>query len=456
MKPDRWRPILRGAIAKEAFEAVAAVAADIGKVPPLARDGSLASGAAGLAVCHAYLSRARSAHDDERAALARLQEAGEAVASVTMGPSLFGGFSGVAWAMAHLHEKFISSDAGESTEAVDEALMGYVSRPGWRGDYDLITGLVGLGVYALERMPGPAARACLEGVIDRLAETAELRPDGITWHTPPELLPSHQRKDCPSGYDNLGLAHGVPGVIALLGMAHAAGIRRRVSRRLLDGAVSWLLRQKLTDSPGARFPAWLAAGWKGERCRSAWCYGDPGVAVALFSAARCVGNLDWEREALELARGAARRPPDQAGVVDAGLCHGAAGLAHVFNRMFQATGDPTLRRASRYWFQRTLAMRRPGRGVGGFMAREVDAKGRETWIDEPALFGAAGIALALLSAATSQEPEWDRMMMVSARAPATPAKRGMQGNRNPRNETSGKSGRVAKSAFIRVPDFSRR
>jgi len=352
-----------------------------------------------------------------------------------MGSSLFSGFAGVAWAMAHLQGRFFAPDSGDSTEAVDEALVGFVRRPGWRNDYDLISGLVGIGVYALERLPSRAAVSCLEGVVDRLEETAVRRPEGITWHTRPELLPSHQRKECPSGYDNLGLAHGVPGVIAVLGAAHAAGIRRRVSRRLLDGAVSWLLRQKLSDSPGARFPAWLVEGRKGERCRSAWCYGDPGVAVALSSAARCVGNLEWEREALELARGAARRPPEQAGVVDAGLCHGAAGLAHVFNRMYQATGDATLRRAARYWFARTLAMRKPGAGVGGFLAQEEDKKGKRSWVGAPGLFGSGGIALALLSAATSTEPEWDRMLLVSTRTPGRPLSRRVAPASRSRNET---------------------
>ena len=243
------------------------------------------------------------------------------------------------------------------------------------------------------------------------------RPGGLTWHTRPELLPTPQRKQCPDGYDNLGLAHGVPGVIAILAASSAAGIRKSIARRLLDGAVAWLLRQKLEGSPGARFPAWVAEGQKNLGCRSAWCYGDPGVSGALFVAARCVGDRDWEREALAVARGAARRPPEQAGVVDAGLCHGAAGLAHVFNRMFQATGDATLRRAARYWFARTLAMRRPGRGVGGFLAQEEDKKGKKSWVGAPGLFGAGGIALALLSAATSIEPDWDRMLLVSARVP---------------------------------------
>lgn len=421
MKSVGWRPVLHGRLAKAALEAVDAVGEDIGKSSASARDPSLISGSAGLAVFHAYWSRARCPQDRLETAERFLREAEQGVASVTMSSSLFVGFAGVAWAMAHLQGRYFAPDGGDSTEAVDEALVRFVRRPGWRNDYDLINGLVGIGVYALERLPSRAAISCLEGVVDRLEGTAVPRPGGLTWHTRPELLPSPQRKQCPDGYDNVGLAHGVPGVIALLAASWAAGIRKRIARRLLDGAVSWLLRQKL-GTPGARFPAWLAEGQKNGICRSAWCYGDPGVSAALLVAARCVGDRDWKREALAIARGAARRRPEQAGVVDAGLCHGAAGLAHVFNRMFQATGDATLRRAARYWFARTLAMRSPGRGVGGFLAQEEGKKGKKSLVLARGLFGAGGIALALLSAATSIEPEWDRMLLVSARMPRRAAK----------------------------------
>jgi lantibiotic modifying enzyme len=384
--------------------------------PKRRQEPSLAGGAAGMAVLYAYLAEAGLGRRYESASRRLLEEAGDAVGSITMAPSLYGGFAGVAWAMAHLERSSSGSNGGDSTGAVDEALRGYLNRRGWRSDYDLVSGLVGFGVYALERLPDPTAVACLEGVVDRLGETAKRVADGVTWHTGPELLPLQQREQCPRGYYNFGLAHGVPGVIAVLGAACAVGVRRRKARQLLDGAVTWLLRQKRKDKKGSRFPAWVAPGGKSESCRSAWCYGDPGVAAALFCAARSAGESAWEREALEIARGAATRPPDEAGVVDAGLCHGAAGLGHVFNRMYQATGDETLRRAARFWFERTLAMRQPGSGVGGFPALSARDDGTKYWDDDPGLLtGAAGVALALLAATTSIEPAWDRMLLISTR-----------------------------------------
>jgi lantibiotic biosynthesis protein len=408
------------------------------------RDFSLAGGSAGLAVFFAYLFQSDRRSRYRNAAVHYLRDTTEALESVTMRPALYDGFTGATWARAHLEGILFGAGEEGSTEAVDAALNGYLNRPRWQGDYDLVNGLVGLGVYALERLPAPVATSCLEGVVDRLAETAKRRPEGVTWHTSPDRLPPPHLKLCPRGYDNLGLAHGVPGIVAILAAACAAGIRRRKARRLLDDAVEWLLRRKLKRSPGARFPAWTAPGTRGDPCRSAWCYGDPGVAVSLFWAARSVGEPAWEREAVEIAREAAKRTPDQAGVVDAGLCHGAAGLGHIFNRMSQATGDATLRRAARYWIERALAMRQEGRGIGGFSALSARDDGTRYWEDDPGLLmGSAGIGLAFLAATTSVEPEWDRMLLVSART-GRPSTRRSSGRSAPQNETLQDRTRVAK------------
>ena len=163
-----------------------------------------------------------------------------------------------------------------------------------------------------------------------------------------------------------------------------------------------------------------APGRRGERARLAWCYGDPGVAAALLGRPVASRNRPGSPAALAIARRAAERPFEEAGIKDAALCHGCAGLGHLFNRMFQATGEPKLAQAARAWFERTLAMRRPGRGIGGYEAWQPDAAGNPAWSADPGLLnGAAGIALALLAAMTSIEPLWDRMLLVSVPPRAT-------------------------------------
>ena len=151
----------------------------------------------------------------------------------------------------------------------------------------------------------------------------------------------------------------------------------------------------------------MRPGHPAIRARTAWCYGDPGVAAASWSAARRLGTPTRDAEAL--ARACAIREPALCGVRDAGLCHGALGLAHLNNRFFQASRDPVFRDAARAWFARGLAMRRPGEGVAGFFAVEGDdARQRAA---PGFLDGAAGIGLALIAGLQPTEPGWDRLLL---------------------------------------------
>jgi hypothetical protein len=422
-----WQILLEGAWKDRASESIQAIVDDLARRPEVG-GASLAEGAAGLALLHGYLAQTPvgrisnpSVFPDgleihptwlgqDQAAVAAdcLGRATAAMADNPTSASLHSGLTGVGWAVGHLRGRVPGLDGEDDAAAIDEVLLDHLGRSPWAEDYDLIDGLVGFGVYALERLPRPAAVACLGRVIDRLAETAERRPEGVTWWTNPEWLPAPTRERFPRGYYNLGLAHGVPGVIALLASACAAGVAG--ARPLLEGAVSWLLAQQ---GPGG-FAYWVGPGADPAPARLAWCYGDPGVATALLGAARSVGEPAWEFEALAIARRAARRPPEGAGVVDAGLCHGAAGLGHVFNRLFQATGEPWLAEAAHFWLTSVLALRRPGRGVGGYEAWRLGDGGAGTWAADPGLLsGAAGVALALLAATSPVEPSWDRVLLLA-------------------------------------------
>ena len=200
----------------------------------------------------------------------------------------------------------------------------------------------------------------------------------------------------------------------MLGGAYGAGVARAKVRPLLDAAVAWLLAQMVNDDTGSSFPPWVGPGIEPAENRSAWCYGNPGIAATLLCAARCVGEPAWEDRAIEIVRIATQRPPEKTGVADAGLCHGAAGLGHVYNRMFQATGEKFLEEAARFWFEQTLELRHHGRGIAGFSTSMPDETGKRAWVDDPGvLTGATGIALALLGAATPIEPAWDRMLLIS-------------------------------------------
>jgi hypothetical protein len=283
--------------------------------------------------------------------------------------------------------------------------------------------VVGFVVYALAR--GAAGHELAAAVVGELERMARPQRVGVALHTPPSWLPAWQRAEAPDGYWNFGLAHGMPGVAALLARFVAAGIEVARSRALLDGVVGCLLAIEPAAN-SARYPSWIAGGPDTQiaaleigdrRGRLAWCYNDLGASIALLSAADATGNAAWRAEALALALSCAGRDEARALVRDGGLCHGALGAAHVFGRLWQATGDAEFERAARHWLDRGLAMRMD-RPLAGFPASSIE-DGVENWIADPSLLaGASGVALALHAMITSVEPAWDAVMLTDL-APAS-------------------------------------
>jgi hypothetical protein len=316
-----------------------------------------------------------------------------------------------------------ASDQGEEQEEdlnveIDAAVLKKVRNTNSSSPYDLIGGLVGFGTYFLERLPRESAIRGIKAVFDQLENQAEPVDGTTAWHSGPELLPDHQRKECPNGYYNLGVAHGIPGILQFLCQVWASGIvERERSYEVLDGAVSWLIAQQRPSGCLSRFSSWISPGQESTDSRMTWCYGDLGILSVLLQVADCTDRRDWRDFTDRLLNHCLAWPTDRSGIVDAPLCHGAAGVAHIFNRIYQTKGDRRCLDAALVWYQRTMAFRQAGSGVGGFLSlARPDPLAPPVWEASPAfLDGAVGVALAFLAAVTPVEPSWDRMLLVSGR-----------------------------------------
>lgn len=297
----------------------------------------------------------------------------EALAAGGIGMSLFGGALGVGWSVAHLAG---GDDADRVCASIDRVFGEMLAR-GWTGDYDLVDGLVGVGVYGLER----DSSAILLGVLDALEIRAVPMASGLGWRSSPDRVPELGE------YFDLGVAHGVAGVVALLARYLERGIEVERVRRLLEGAVGFLL--DVPDNPAGRFPS-TAGRLRGVHTSPlAWCYGDLGVSLSLLAAARVTSRDAWRAEALKLALSCSTRDR----VDGPGLCHGAAGAAHLFARLHAQTGDDAFRAAACRWLDRTLAADIPA--------------------DASLLGGATGIGLVLTAAVSTEDPAWDRLLLIS-------------------------------------------
>lgn len=421
-----WQPLLDGARAERALQAVRDVARDL-RARPAGDRGEFALGA-GAAGCSVFFRYAAEVLGDEALADASLEELEDAIARLAepgVRLDLYSGASGVGMAVEYVQDPRLrgggAPDPDDDPNAdVDDAVLEALGADRWLRRLDLIDGLAGLGVYALARLHRPAGPEMLRRVLHHLQAHAVHDARGISWRIPAHLLDAARRDRFPGGCHDLGVAHGMPGIVGLLAQAYAAGVEPATVAPLLEGGVDWLLAVRNAPGNAYTYPKFLDPDGRFLPSRLAWCYGDTGVAAVLLSAAAAAGRPAWRDAAVRIAREAAGRDPAAQGIEDAGLCHGAAGLGHLYNRMFQAAGDEALRDAALFWFDEALARHRtPAAPLGGFRAwAPVLSTSGTPWMDMPGLLmGSAGVGLALAAAAGTLEPAWDLVLLASIANP---------------------------------------
>jgi lantibiotic modifying enzyme len=361
-----WEVLLDDAGRERALRIVEEIARAAAAAVPKMQAGLM--GPAGIAV---FLAHAESAGIAEDLGAATALEAGLQGLAATDSLGLWTGHAGLRWAL-----RFLS--AGDDVDAlvdhIDRTIATALAREGQAFDSDLYAGLAGVILGYLDD-DSPMARHVISCALDRLERFSVTSV----------------------GPNTVGCVHGLAGVIASLVRCIGSDVEPARSRKLLLEHLDLLVSY---DASGASF---------------SWCKGEPGIALVLLAAASVLDRPDLASQAVSLALAPFRRPSLQP-PVDAGLCHGTAGIAHMYNRLYQATRHPELRDHARDWLQRTMDLHVPGEGIGGY--KMLRGKPTTYWEADPGLLaGSSGVGLVLLAAATPFAPDWDRLIAADV-APA--------------------------------------
>jgi lantibiotic biosynthesis protein len=386
------------------------------------RDHTVGQGHAGLALLFGALAEHGPGQGWDGIAHRHLAVAARALEAVPRPPAgLFAGLAGLGLVAATL-----SGDGARYRRlltTLDQALVARVPGLGLPGrdgglavrDFDLISGLAGVGAYLLLRRGRPGVDSALREVLGSLVELTGSDENGPRWRTPPGQLRPDERARYPDGYLNCGLAHGIPGPLAVLSLALQAGVDLPGLPEAVARTADWLATQRTQGPSGPTWPN--AVPLPGDRAgrpppaRAAWCYGGPGVATALRLAAAALGRAGARHHELAVAALAAALagPGEVAGAGSPTFCHGRAGLLAITSTFARATGDDRFRRAAAAMASELLDRFDPAAPLG---YQDVEAGGRP--VDQPGLLtGAPGVALALLGATSPAEPAWARLFLLA-------------------------------------------
>jgi class I lanthipeptide synthase len=384
----------------------------------------IAQGDAGLAVMCAYLDRCLPDQGWDAVAHGFLAAAARGAEQPRRPPpGLFTGLSGLAFATALLSRDGLRYRRLLAT--LDEAVAQEASAvaadlrsgraPGPVSRFDVISGASGIGAYLLTRDLHGVLPQLLAGLV-ALAEPHDGPP---RWMTPPQLLGDQSMaRVYPWGNLNCGLAHGIPGPLAVLALALGSGVevpgQAEAVRRLAD----WLVAHRTDDHWGVNWPSAVPlpppeapdpdpAGLR--PARSAWCYGSPGLARALWFAGVALQDAALRELAVEALCAVVRRPLPARAIDSPTFCHGVAGLLQIVLRFAHDSGRAAFAGAAAELVDQLLAAYEPDRPLG---YASLEPEGNP--VDRAGLLdGAPGVALTLLAAATEVEPSWDRLFLLS-------------------------------------------
>jgi len=385
---------------------------------------SLADGDAGLAVLSGQLDRCYPGEGWDITGHQQLTVAARAIEqSGCPNPGLFAGWSGLAFAALSLSKSgtryrrlrtMLDCVLLPKTDLlINESLA---QQSGMSvGTFDLISGLTGIGAYLLardEQNGGFDAFTRVVGALIKITGGEDALP---RWYTPPELVgdPAQLRLQ-PHGSLNCGLAHGIPGPLSLMALGMSAGLTMPQLEERVRRLAGWLIAHQMSGRWGITWPSMILLDSNGRQSsaqpsRTAWCYGTPGVARALWLAGVALGDDRLCDTAVEAMKVVYRTPSAERGIDSPTLCHGSAGLLQITLRFAHDTGDCAFTEAAQQLLERILSENEPDTIVA---MRDVEPDGRK--VDRPGLLtGAAGVALALLAAATDVEPTWDRAFLLS-------------------------------------------
>lgn len=324
-------------------------------------------------------------------------------------PTFCNGLAGIGWTVEHLVEyNFIKANTNKIIGSLDNFLFPYMIHYAREGNYDYLHGALGLGLYYSSRRSSEWAHEYLVELVVELEKQATRMKRGIAWE---------RKLKAPSNASvyNLSMSHGIAGVIAILGRLYEIGICKEKVFELATGAVIYLLNNRRKANERYLFPGWIHKDdmemMQGGRL--AWCYYDMGISIALWQAGQLFGNEQWKREATDILLHTINiRDIGESGVRDAGLCHGAAGIAHIYHRMYRYTNVEVFRDSAIFWFEQCVKMASFDDGLAGYKTFEtVEYGGWQN--DYGFLNGIAGIGLALISSVSNVEPDWDRALLLS-------------------------------------------
>jgi len=374
-------------------------------IPP-EQDTGLYTGNAGIALFLFYYAKYKNDMKIHQKALEMVNDLFKRIEEATKPQfSHCSGIAGVGWLVHHLcRQRFMLADPDKLLAEIDEYLYVMALSEFERGNYDFMHGAMGMVFYFIKRND----RDYLQRLIKALTYITVWDGNCAKWESVIKY------EEGIKGF-NIAMSHGSSSIALVLCKVLQIMPEEETAQKLLQGAITYILNQEIpVEQYGSYFPTFsIESQPEVVKTRLAWCYGDLGVALAIWKSGVVLQKKEWVEKGMEvLLHAAERRGLYENRVNDAGICHGAAGIAQIYKRLFISTGLKVFNEAADYWHDEILKLDTYKDGLAGYKAVRLEKYGGAQPING-LLEGIAGIGLCLLSFVMQEDPAWDECFLLS-------------------------------------------
>ncbi|MGB0868221.1 MAG: lanthionine synthetase LanC family protein [Flavobacteriales bacterium] len=215
---------------------------------------------------------------------------------------------------------------------------------------------------------------------------------------------------------SLGLSHGLPGFIVVFTKLYNKNIQSNLCKEIVQDQINFILELEnpnRTIREHAFYPTSISL--EDEHfysSRLAWCYGDLGIAMAFYISGDILREENWKNKAFEIFDYYIEVKGDiNAGIVDAGICHGVAGVALIYYCIHYKTKNEKYFKEAKYWLselEQYQIIDKLGNITYGSYSHETKSfEKNETFLE-----GTCGVEIVINTITNKLDPSWAECLLI--------------------------------------------
>lgn len=281
-------------------------------------------------------------------------------------------------------------------------------------EYDIIEGMCGVANYCMLFHNDEKMKETLIFILDYIMEICKDKSlHNLTipgWYIPSEnQFLKHDQELWPNGCFNMGLSHGIPGMLLVLCNSAKLNItlpnQLETITKISDFLMKFHIENEEKNYWGSHvsLEEYINNKVNETNSRDAWCYGTPGVSYSLLVAGKLLNKREYIDSAVDAMKKAVKRLN---GIYSPTFCHGFSGVAYISKRFYEITKIEYFNESSINLKNKVLDFY-DEKAAFGFYNIEKDNEKTEYYNYIGIIDGAAGILLTILAIENGRKTPWD-------------------------------------------------